>query len=85
MAEHTPGPWRVEKYVSAVGMYCIVEPHGRSLAFTDIRANEADANLLAAAPDLLEACKRALRDMTEWDGDELIPLIEAAIAKAEGR
>jgi hypothetical protein len=46
--------------------------------------SEADMRLIAAAPDLLEACKRAVQDMTEWDGPTL-EILQAAIAKAEGR
>ena len=59
---------------------------------------EANARLIAAAPDLLEACKRAtcvLDELTgiKWDGPggkarqayaEEIKTIEAAIAKAGG-
>lgn len=50
---------------------------------------EADAQLLAAAPDLLEACKAALKQMTnDWYGKPRIgmekecAMCEAAIAKA---
>jgi hypothetical protein len=44
---------------------------------------EANARLIAAAPELLEACKQALRRTSMSDG--LREEIEAAIAKAEGR
>jgi len=45
----------------------------------------ANANLIAAAPDLLDACKRALRELK--DGEPTVGLEEnlaAAIAKAVG-
>ena len=41
---------------------------------------EADARLIAAAPELLEACKRALKSST-YAG--VTRLLQAAIAKAE--
>lgn len=44
--------------------------------------NEADARLIAAAPDLLSACK-ALID--EGPSNDVKRLVEAAIAKAEGK
>lgn len=44
---------------------------------------EADASLIAAAPDLLAACKQILRTgYADW-GDRV--MLEQAIAKAEGR
>ena len=58
MSEHTPGPWRVEP--------CACTPYCRSAAVVPVaRAHDAigsieDAKLIAAAPDLLEACHAAL-------------------------
>jgi hypothetical protein len=55
---------------------------------------EADARLIAAAPDLLEACQGALAKLTGngWDGtlghhpDNPIPAkLRAAITKATGK
>ena len=52
---------------------------------------EANARLIAAAPELLEACREALALISEFelealDGrDEVPDLLRAAIAKAEGR
>ena len=48
-----------------------------------------DARLMAAAPELLEACKEALftlTDTTAYDSDRGVTLrmLRAAIAKAEG-
>ena len=54
---------------------------------------EANARLIAAAPELLEACKAALTEMAAWEMDpddmlntalEPIRSLRAAIAKAEG-
>jgi F420-0:gamma-glutamyl ligase len=45
---------------------------------------EADAHLIAAAPDLLHALKQMLHDRPA-DAEDLVRIAEAAIAKAEGR
>jgi len=45
---------------------------------------EANARLIAAAPDLLEACKEASKHLTWGDVDtEVAQMVNAAIAKAE--
>ena len=48
--------------------------------------NEANARLIAAAPDLLEACRNALQErLARCDGqDSLSRQLAEAIAKAEG-
>ena len=53
MAKHTPGPWTYHKL--ADGKFSVV--HWGPLAYLE---KEADAALMAAAPDLLEACENAL-------------------------
>jgi hypothetical protein len=93
----SPAPWRVEAGDSVVGIY---SPSGR-VAVTNTKTyyqrhddrDIANANLIAAAPDLLEALRelRTLVEMEDWwndPADRNYPLryqIEAAIAKAEGR
>jgi len=42
----------------------------------------ANARLIAAAPDLYEACKRAIDNVEHGDDDGWIEAIEAAVAKA---
>ena len=51
--------------------------------------NAANARLIAAAPELLEACRIALEELNLWadtgaDQEYSIGFLEAAIAKAEG-
>jgi len=53
-------------------------------------ANRKVWALQSAAPDLLEACKAALRDRFGWDDpcvdrDPITNVLRAAIAKAEGK
>ena len=78
MSKHTPGPWLVETDTSVIvsgsdsfrGVVASTYPHNR----------DANATLIAAAPDMLAELKR-LRDVV---GDEDASCIEAVIAKAEG-
>ena len=93
----SPAPWRVEAGDSVVGIY---SPAGR-VAITNTKTfyqrhdarDIANANLIAAAPELLDAIRdlRTLVEMDDWwcdPADSNYPLrrqVEAAIAKAEGR
>jgi hypothetical protein len=45
---------------------------------------QANAALIAAAPELLEACRKALSCMAPEDNDVTAKALRAAIAKAEG-
>lgn len=101
--KHTPGPWRAEKHPQHDHVHCselwtIIagEPDDCSDAeIAQVIAYEAEANarLIAAAPDLLAALQSAkdIMENEEWWHDPLDGLyptrfvIEEAIAKAEGR
>jgi hypothetical protein len=81
---HTPGPWHLEVEPDALHVYSPVE---EVVHFTDAgwdestRATfEANARLIAAAPDLLAA----LEEIAEWGEWESAPIARAAIAKAKG-
>ena len=98
--KHTPGPWAVDSDGS--GWYIEATPErGHSLAFIaspefqeepDTSASEAEANarLIAAAPDLLEALQWLVDILPDpdLDNDELqrtwTRRARAAIAKATG-
>jgi hypothetical protein len=93
----TPGPWAWDDekeslygdYNGSGELVLCGEWHNDGTASVGYE-NEADLALIAAAPDLLAAC-RALMVWTETNSylhnhdAELVRLIEAAIAKAEGR
>lgn len=90
MRKHTPGPWRQNLYLG--GAYAIdhIAPNGDILArvavVDGLMESKANALLIAAAPDLLEACKKLI---TGWQSDTdtlqvAIDAARAAIAKAEG-
>jgi hypothetical protein len=98
---HTPGPWKA----SASGAVFATTPDNDIIGVADCRTvdtdrfeREANARLIAAAPELLEACQLALNDyaivnerITTLEGIErLHPFtigpeqLKAAIAKATG-
>lgn len=92
MAQHTPGPWSHGELSGD-----ILDPRGRSICEildangephggVPIKQAEANARLIAAAPELLNALKEMLRSMVGRH-DESVPAVErarAAIAKATG-
>lgn len=97
--KHTPGPWKLLT-VGDRNRLCPADKNNQSILTLEDEGNstfacvyeEADANLIAAAPDLLEALKLFIRsEKMARDGnpptgaDELIELGESAVAKAEGR
>jgi hypothetical protein len=99
---HTPGPWRIWTSNSfrrissdATGhdgdvLHAVVQRDGHpDLHFPNGGFEGPDARLIAAAPDLLEACKKSLGvlagdDMTKQALIDALTLCRAAIAKATG-
>ena len=100
--EHTPGPWRAAKMHTLVGIRAgsgasvkrIARVYKASTAtgITDAEG-EANAQLIAAAPNLLAACRATLDGIDHACRDDgwrdsmlhtLIPRLAAAIARAEG-
>jgi len=92
--KHTPGPWYLEEHYLTVQVNDEeVDFHGNPIKFIIARANDtANARLIAAAPELLEA----LQTLTKWANvagcdreegsilDNNIKAARAAIAKATG-
>lgn len=104
MIRHTPGPWELGEYEDALGYDCMtggvkVGPvyldgaqYGQKTC-AEIEADQlarmmADARLIAAAPDLLEALEGILPYMEEDPDDdeysEMVRAVHAAITKAKG-
>jgi hypothetical protein len=94
---HTPGPWTTEQPSGLTNpepnWLPIYAPKWWHLAKVVVELDgerseegEANARLIAAAPELLEACK-AIAD--HYDEDEILSgdlnKLRAAIAKAEGK
>jgi hypothetical protein len=65
-AKHTPGPWKVRASPHGKRYACV--QIGRDEAYTTLELEPADARLIAAAPELLEALK-AIRDHTFVDAE----------------
>jgi len=98
-AKHTPGPWETSKDAVPEGhiQITVYEPTGRRVA--TVFETEANARLIAAAPDLL----KELKDVREWiqslldatpdeatdfitnNGEQVEQAIADAIVKAEGK
>ncbi len=103
MSKHTPGPWEYVRETEHMGGYPCNVSHkvkvGQELLTVGCHGYgwgepekeiEANAHLVAAAPELLEACKDALAFVEEldrrgiaqeWSGEGAL---KAAIEKAEG-
>ena len=84
---HTPGPWYVEM-CGSTGDYDILcdQLTGHPLlavVFNRFGNSRDDADLIAAAPDMLEALREALPLFDE--GTTIAAKIEAAISKATGK
>jgi hypothetical protein len=88
---HTPGPWRVVS--DGISHWIEIEPNKIAL----IKANKADRDLIATAPDLLAALENALPWIIKAQNDhafdgcaaplggkKAIERMQAAIAKATG-
>ena len=91
MSTHTPAPWYVlaEGITdAAIGYRAIIDSDGYTVCNCS-PMGEANARLIAAAPDLLNALDGLLDYLREYDADypEAAPIFgkaRAAIAKATG-
>lgn len=91
MTDHTPGPWDYRK-----GLGCkdigprlsrqSIQGIASTWGLSDDKEDEANARLIAAAPDLLDAADRALVTLDAlYHQPELCRRLRAAIAKARGK
>jgi hypothetical protein len=106
VSEHTPGPWRIYRITGedgeSIGVMCINEQHIDSdgdpsdiceianLGYYGIPQCEANAKLIAAAPELLAALQAMLKDCEQSCETSLVhggaveDMARSAIAKATG-
>lgn len=94
MSEHTPGPWQ---WWTSNSWLRLTGPDGRdggvlypyntpSNRHPHLCVSAPDMLLIQAAPEMYEALKAARDRLTFYNTDEEVEdMIEAAIAKAEGR
>jgi len=92
MSAHTPGPWAIGfsssgyPYEIRADHQCGIKGAIRSvirwagIGLPSSPQALANAHLITAAPELLAACKACMENDGDW-----VPLMSAAIDKAEGR
>jgi hypothetical protein len=94
MSEFTPGPWRAiswEEKAIRIVPDAYIGPVGEVFGHKG-QPMQANANLIAAAPELYEACEEALATFEEMQTDKcssmlldgMIVKLWAAIKKARG-
>jgi hypothetical protein len=90
MSEHTKGPW--EARWSERGQYWFIDHPQQegSATLTKLDCDEADARLIAAAPDMLEMLRDVVAVLNDPDADwtdahRVEREILAVIAKATGQ
>ena len=96
--KHTPGPWKYERSPHHTAVWLIDYATKKNIGEThhyaamgEVRSYEADARLIAAAPELLDAvfmllgCTDLNTDDLDETSIEAIEMARQAIAKAEGR
>lgn len=103
MGKHTPGPWEIRRSQSGYP-YQIRAPHIQdapgaiidvtrwgSISMPSSEEGEANARLISATPDLLEALRNCLSLVelkfgnTDQTGNAAIEQAKAALAKATGK
>ena len=81
--QHTPAPWELRRSVRGY-WFIDHEQGGEGYTLTKLDCNEADARLIAAAPDLLAALEELLNALPSATTHPAIKAARAAIAKATG-
>ncbi len=94
MSTYTKGPWATKPMTSTyqIPIHRKRTPGHLPFWIASVDAGKiggteeatANARLIAAAPDLLEACKVALVVLSELEPEVALDKIKAAIIKAEG-
>ena len=99
MGKHNPGPWTIagEAANDMAGSAIIHDANGFPVASTRSwikEQHDANARLVAAAPELLAACKLQVANIEQWletgvpasadESQQIYNALKAAIAKAEG-
>ncbi len=81
--KHTPGPWLCHPSNESDCEYRVFNSDGDYLTTNEDIA-EANARLIAAAPDLFAACEASHNAKTQVELDRAVKMISDAIAKAKG-
>ena len=91
MSKHTPGPWVLDELAYGHDIHApeacwyVATATDPEMVWGAI-VREADAHLISAAPELLEALENLLKVHEGKDGTQhnAVDIARAAIAKAEG-
>jgi hypothetical protein len=95
-SKHSPAPWRSVLSDSIAGddtdaTWIQCDDHSIAELICPADEMEANANLIAAAPDLLAALEECVRELVSWEMDpetdtaaEPLNMARAALAKAKG-
>ena len=78
MSAHTPGPWKAQEFAGAVNVWG--KQKGKAVAYYCLTPD--DARLIAAAPDLLAACKAVEASHVGGHYSAAFEAVRDAIAKA---
>lgn len=80
MTEHTPGPWVMRTWGSTS---CVMTEGNDTIAINI--ENEADARLIAAAPEMLELLRECCQGFLLPHGVSLADDVDAFLAKIDGK
>jgi len=85
---HTPGPWHYQSSAGDHDYLVYDEDNGKDIAIVR-NFDVANARLVAAAPELLEACETLANYVADLEGGNgrtfgIVTKARAAIAKAKG-
>jgi hypothetical protein len=84
---HTPGPWQAFPPEGDADHWEVLDEFGHTATvYGDEEPAKANSLLIAAAPDLLDACEELLIYLGDWDDmdNDTCAKARAAIAKAKG-
>ena len=96
MSKHTPGPWIIYDTGNRAETYGVESTNGTAVVWYGSNEKEgirklADAQLIAASPDLLAACQAAIEELEHVrdnadgvDLEDTISALQDAICKATG-
>lgn len=96
MSKHTPGPWTINYAPNGLPYQIIASDQDdtkpgkvgtkitrwASISLPSSTEGMANARLIAASPDLLEACIEAIEAIKDGDAQSATNALNAAIAKA---
>ncbi|EMA3643502.1 hypothetical protein U2T78_004318 [Providencia stuartii] len=89
--KHSPAPWRCHDKRPNCSGYSIVGNDGQYIGFVgdsdELSPIDANANLIAAAPELLEQLIRLRNKIASYkpDDEDDLDIVDAVIAKALGQ